>query len=109
MGTMLSSARPARDSPLARKVGLTNLLAAVTGSPKAPTKVGRYVIEDKIGEGGMGIVYRARDELLDRTVALKILSGRMHEDEQARLKREAMALARLTHPGVVAVYDVGAH
>ncbi|MCE9580708.1 MAG: tetratricopeptide repeat protein [Deltaproteobacteria bacterium] len=74
------------------------------------TSVGRYRVLARIGAGGMGVVYRAFDPALDRTVALKVLpplreSQRTNLEE--RLRREAQALARLDHPNVVAVYDVG--
>ncbi|HSR98377.1 MAG TPA: serine/threonine-protein kinase, partial [Kofleriaceae bacterium] len=70
--------------------------------------LGRYVIEELIGAGGMGVVYRARDPDLGRAVAIKQL-GRVRSDWQwrARLLREAQAMARLAHPNVVTVYDVG--
>jgi eukaryotic-like serine/threonine-protein kinase len=70
--------------------------------------LGRYVIEALIGAGGMGVVYRARDPDLDRAVAIKQL-GQVRSDWQwrARLLREAQAMARLAHPNVVTVYDVG--
>src|SRR6185436_18862695 len=70
--------------------------------------LGRYVIEALIGTGGMGVVYRARDPDLGRAVAIKQL-GRVRSDWQwrARLLREAQAMARLAHPNVVTVYDVG--
>jgi tetratricopeptide (TPR) repeat protein len=75
------------------------------------TLVGRYIVVDKLGEGGMGIVYRAFDPELDRKVAIKVLQSRESSGssggEQERLVREAQALARLAHPNVVAVYDVG--
>jgi tetratricopeptide (TPR) repeat protein len=67
---------------------------------------GRYEIEDVIGEGGMGRVYRARDMVLGRRVALKVL----HTDASrasARIEREARAVASLDHPNVVAVFDAG--
>jgi len=79
--------------------------------PLAPgTHVGRYVVVDRIGAGGMGVVYRGQDPELNRRVALKLL--RDGEDEpggerRSRLLREAQALARLSHPNVVGVYDVG--
>lgn len=75
------------------------------------TLVDRYVLLGKLGAGGMGIVYTAYDPELDRKVALKlVLPGRSSaHGERARFLREAQALARLTHPNVVAVHDVGTH
>ena len=76
-----------------------------------PIRVGRMITLYKLGEGGMGIVYAAYDPELDRKVALKMIhptrSGR--PDGQARLLREAQALARLAHPNVVGIHDVGTH
>ena len=74
------------------------------------TCVGRYVVIDRIGQGGMGVVYRAYDPELDRPIALKLVAA--SDDEAAgakrdRLLREAQALARLQHPNVIAVHDVG--
>lgn len=74
------------------------------------TSVGRYVILDRIGEGGMGVVYAAYDSALDRKVALKFLATRRADQggvDETRLVREAQAMARLSHPNVVAVYEVG--
>src|SRR5258706_2062357 len=73
------------------------------------TLIGRYVVVDRVGEGGMGVVYRAFDPELDRMVALKLLQGRPGVNasigDQAWLLREAQALARLAHPNVVVVHD----
>ena len=69
-------------------------------------RIDRYVIERKIGAGAMGVVYAARDPELERPVAIKLLRG---GGSAARLKREAQMLARLHHPNVVAVHDVGEH
>ncbi len=71
--------------------------------------LGRYVTLDTLGSGGMGIVLSAYDSKLDRRVALKLLHPHTRTDPEnhARLIREAQALAKLSHPGVVAVYDVG--
>jgi len=72
------------------------------------TTVGRYVVLRRLGTGGMGVVYVAYDPELDRRVALKlVLPGRAGEDGRMRLLREAQALAKLSHPNVVAVHDVG--
>jgi hypothetical protein len=74
-------------------------------------RIGRYVVLDVVGSGAMGAVYAAFDPDLDRKVAVKLLhSGTAaSEEERARLLREAQALARVSHPGVVAVHDVGTH
>jgi eukaryotic-like serine/threonine-protein kinase len=71
--------------------------------------VGRYVVLDRIGSGGMGVVYAAYDPELDRRVAIKLLRPDRFSSEAGRLRllREAQALARLTHPNVVAVHDAG--
>ena len=70
---------------------------------------GRYEIGDELGQGGMGVVYRAHDKQLGRDVAIKLVLTTDDPDEThaARLMREAQALAQLSHPNVVAVYDVG--
>ena len=70
--------------------------------------LGQYVIEQAIGEGGMGVVYRARDTRLDRTVAVKVVSERTDTDPagHARLLREARAASALNHPGVCTVHQV---
>ena len=79
---------------------------------KRGQEVGRYVVLELLGAGGMGIVYSAYDPELDRKVALKVLRGESGGDEskgKTRLLREAQALARVSHPNVVAVHDVGTH
>ena len=70
---------------------------------------GRYALEMLIGSGGMADVYRAKDQLLERTVAVKILHQQYENDTEfiARFQREAKAAARITHPNIVNVYDVG--
>ncbi len=69
--------------------------------------LGHYRILEKIGEGGMGVVYRAHDERLDRDVALKVLPAGTLADDKARrrLRSEALALARLNHQNIEAIYD----
>ncbi len=104
--------------------------AATTGSGEAmppaaggPTDlgrgaiVGRYLVLSKLGAGGMGVVFVAFDPELDRKVALKLLHPRLAadanpatvRDARARLVREAQALAKLNHPHIVAIHDVGEH
>jgi eukaryotic-like serine/threonine-protein kinase len=74
-------------------------------------RVGRYVVRSCIDRGGMGIVYEARDEALGRSVALKLLLPGSERAPRvaARLVQEARAAARVSHPNVVVVYDVGVH
>ncbi|WP_025747059.1 Stk1 family PASTA domain-containing Ser/Thr kinase [Caldicoprobacter faecalis] len=70
---------------------------------------GRYELEEKIGSGGMAIVYKAKCHLLKRHVAVKVLRPELVEDEEfvARFKRESQAAASLSHPNIVNIYDVG--
>jgi tetratricopeptide (TPR) repeat protein len=69
--------------------------------------LGRYLVVDRIGRGGMGVVYSAYDPELDRRVALKLLKGSVDGEAGTRFLREAQAMARLSHPGVITVHDVG--
>jgi hypothetical protein len=72
----------------------------------------RYELLGTLGQGAMGVVYKARDRELDRVVAIKTIEPQAAADVEAiaaRLSREAMTAARLSHPGIVAVYDVGRH
>ncbi|MGH2899481.1 MAG: protein kinase domain-containing protein, partial [Solirubrobacteraceae bacterium] len=78
------------------------------------TEVGRYKIVAVLGHGGMGVIYRARDPALSRDVALKLLHPYQAflpraDERHARLLTEARVLAQLSHPNVVAAYDVGTH
>ena len=77
-----------------------------SASGDLPSKIDRYVIRRMLGAGGMGVVYVAHDPELDREVAIKMLR---RGTDATRLRREAQALARLSHPNVVAVHDVGEH
>ena len=77
----------------------------------AGTKLGRYEIRSKLGAGGMGEVYRARDEKLNRDVAIKVLPAELSQnaDRLRRFEQEAQAAGALNHPNILAVYDVGTH
>ena len=76
-----------------------------------PNKIGRFVVLRQLGEGGMGVVYAAYDEELKRKVAIKLLRADFARQQQsigqARLLREAQSMARLSHPNVVQIYEVG--
>src|SRR5882672_812291 len=75
----------------------------------AHARLGPYEILALLGSGGMGEVYRARDTRLDRDVAVKVLPDRFANDQQAlgRFHREAKAVAALSHPNIVGIYDLG--
>ncbi len=79
--------------------------------PPPPERVGPYRLEDRLGIGGMGAVYRAYDERLERTVAIKHILPELAGDEKAwkRLRREAKTVARINHPAVVQIYDIEEH
>jgi len=121
--TAMSEDRAA--GPLAEEATLVPTNAA-TADPDAPsgdpsraplrelvrgTVVSRYVVLHRVGSGGMGVVYAAYDPQLDRRIAVKVLSAARSMDTQgrSRMLREAQSMARLTHPNVVAVHDVGVH
>lgn len=75
------------------------------------TRVGPYEILGLIGAGGMGEVYRARDARLDRDVAIKVLAPKLSSSSAAlaRFEREAKAIAALSHPAILAIYDFATH
>ena len=73
-------------------------------------QVGRYVVDDFLGAGAMGVVYAAHDPQLDRVVALKVVRSGVQRDRRnsaARVVREAQAMARVSHPNVIPIYDAG--
>src|SRR6202048_3893170 len=77
----------------------------------AGTHLGRYEIRSKLGAGGMGEVYRARDEKLNRDVAIKVLPAALSQDHDRlrRFEQEAQAAGALNHPNITAVHDLGSH
>ncbi|MCH9681516.1 MAG: protein kinase, partial [Deltaproteobacteria bacterium] len=107
---LLRNANPGGDIPAQQS--LRKLQSALFGRSRPAVQLGRYVIEERIGAGGSGVVYRAFDPKHDRKVALKLLhagQGKRHEAARHRLLREAQLLAKLSHPNVVRIYDVGAY
>lgn len=100
-------AGPTRD--LADEAIRRRIAARLFGGPSEPVVIGRFVVRETLGRGGAGVVYAADDPQLGRVVALKMLRDRDRSDgaEHVRLLREARALARLSHPNVVQVFEVG--
>ena len=72
-------------------------------------RLGRYVLLEEVGAGGMGVVMAAYDHELGRRVALKLLRPNLSRSGEARMRREAQSLAQLQHPSVVTVFEVGTH
>jgi serine/threonine protein kinase len=77
----------------------------------APERIGRYRVLGLLGEGAMGVVYRGRDDILEREVALKLMSATLVAEpgSRERFLREARAVARLQHPNIVTIYELGDH
>lgn len=111
-GALLGEDPRVADETVARRAreGLRARLFPDSASLVAP-RIGRFTLLRELGRGGMGIVYVAYDETLDRRVALKLLYDLPASDPQAqtRLLHEAQAMARLNHPNIAAVYEAGTH
>jgi eukaryotic-like serine/threonine-protein kinase len=85
-------------------LGTTSRRLQYTRTVKAPDRISHYVVESELGRGGMGVVYRARDTQLERTVALKILlPGAASE----RFLQEARTASAFAHPGIVTIHEIG--
>lgn len=100
--------------PEADRIERDRVLAAVQRrllGKKTTTRIGRFEITERVGAGAMGAVYRGRDTELGRHVALKLLHKAVDgtTGEQSRIVREAKALAKVHHPNVVTVFDIGTH
>src|SRR5690349_11211136 len=110
VGSLPSSAAPRHSDPELWRVrdGVLNVLF---GDPIPTRLLGRYTLVRKIGAGGMGEVHLAEDPQLHRRVAIKLLPAWENEgrDVTRKLLHEARAIARLAHPHVVEVFDVGVH
>jgi eukaryotic-like serine/threonine-protein kinase len=74
-----------------------------------PARIGRYQILERIGKGAMGVVYSARDEMMDRIVAVKVMMADLEgePDTRTRFYREAQAAGRLLHPNIITIFDIG--
>jgi hypothetical protein len=70
-------------------------------------QLGQYTLERKLGEGGMGAVYRGRHALMRRPTAIKLITGKINDDVLARFEREVQLCCRLSHPNTIAIYDYG--
>ena len=97
-------ARPAQTDVTARQLE-ARIRGAIVGVPVEPIRIDRFIVHERLGAGGMGVVYAAFDPTLDRRIALKIVRAD-RDDAHGRVLAEARAMARLSHPNVVAVYDV---
>jgi eukaryotic-like serine/threonine-protein kinase len=82
--------------------------SGISASEALPSRIAHYVIRQKLGAGGMGVVYEARDDRLERSVALKMMLALEHDDTaRKRFWREARAAASINHPNVCQIYEVG--
>ncbi|HEY8375725.1 MAG TPA: serine/threonine protein kinase, partial [Nannocystis sp.] len=107
-GLVSTAPAPLDPEQLAHALARADLKAKLFGPPADSERVGRFSILRRVGAGGMGVVYAAYDEQLDRRIALKLVHGGRHDPTAAaRMRREAQALARLSHPNVVHVYEIG--
>ena len=110
LGFAATHVEPHREEPVLPRTA-PNPLLTPTSTPLL-ARIGRFTVLESLGEGGMGIVYAAYDDQLDRKVAVKVLrNDTMRRDPQARdrMMREAQAMARVSHPNIVTVHEVGAH
>jgi eukaryotic-like serine/threonine-protein kinase len=98
------------DAPGARRARIARLATGSTDGAAPAASLGRYRISHVLGAGGMGVVYAGHDQQLDRGVAIKLLRPGSEADTRllrARLVREAQAMARVSHPNVISVHEVG--
>lgn len=106
--TVAADPRDRTDDTLARRAHKAQIKSRLFATRSDAPKIGRYAILKVLGEGGMGTVFSAYDDALDRRVAVKRLKT-ASAAEGARMLREAQAMAKLSHPNVVPVFEVGTH
>ncbi|NVB38112.1 serine/threonine protein kinase [Pseudenhygromyxa sp. WMMC2535] len=103
---LLRPAAPVRVAAIDAEHMRNAVAARLFGAAADPVRIGRYTILARLGAGGMGVVYSAYDTQLDRKIAIKLLRGVDEEQaHHARMTREAQALAKLSHPNVVQVFE----
>lgn len=110
-GSLLAGVGIATQLDPAVRSRMANLRTSMFGASAEPSRVGRFVVLETLGAGGMGVVYAAYDPRLDRKIALKLVKPELATSAgnvEARLLREAQAMARLSHPNVVQIHEVGA-
>ena len=102
---------PSKEKVSATEASQTRLAMArpQSGQDEEIEKIGRYKILDRLGSGAMGAVYKAEDDLLKRCVAIKVLleSATLTEEQRQRFLLEAQATAKMSHPNIVSLYDIG--
>jgi CheY-like chemotaxis protein len=105
--TGLAETKTGREMPLASSKGPSPRSEPTVGEPRPGTQLGQYHILERLGQGGMGTVYKAKHVLLNRVVALKVLRSERIRDPRAvaRFRREMRASGRLTHPNIVQASD----
>ncbi|WAS93280.1 serine/threonine-protein kinase [Nannocystis punicea] len=104
--------RPQVEGDFANERVKQAIMASLFDEPATPAKIGRFTVLRELGRGGTGVVYAAYDEELERKVAVKLLHAEATADvveARTRLLREAQAMARLSHPNIVSVHEVGTH
>lgn len=106
-GTVAAIARLRTRSSTAERSSIPEPVASLAQSIRPGDALGRFIVLKLLGMGAMGVVFSAYDPVLDRRSALKVLRTGNSEEARARLSREAKALARLNHPNVISVYEVG--
>jgi len=78
-------------------------------APSRPRSIGRYLILDRLGKGAMGVVYSGYDDMMERSVAIKVMMADLEEDPETsvRFKREARSAGQLAHPNIITIFDMG--
>ena len=110
-GTSPGGSDPTIEQPTGKQPAVTSRLAGTIPVAEVPKSIGGYTIHGVLGRGGTGVVYKALDVELKRTVALKMLwaGPDASEDELVRFRGEAEMVAQLQHPNIVQIYDIGQH